>query len=201
MRNDREVSTAAKRAIAALPWQQTPRLRRGSSNDACLWHMQCFGGSPIPILLPQERCYSHRRLYLGPSFYDQIEVTRPDVDAIINLCECDDGWPLQTYDRRWPRGEGMFGYTWQQLDEDGAAVADLLRQDKRVLIHCMAGVNRSPTLTCAVLMHLEGITAEVALRRVSRFHMPTHPEDGHWLVLRQLEIVLRDGARQEQRKN
>jgi hypothetical protein len=48
-------------------------------------------------------------------------------------------------------------------------------------------MNRSTTITCAVLMQLEGLTAEQALRRVYEHHPWAKPDSHHWLMLRWLE--------------
>ena len=184
---------AVRSEIAAVPWERTPNYVDPHAEYPWRpWHHTQFGGSPIPICLdPAAGQFSHTRLYLGPSHAELGEIDHPAVDGIVNLCELDDPWELEEDDRRWPRGEGSFGYTWEKLDDDARDVAALLRAGKTVLIHCMAGVNRSTTLTCAVLLHIEGISADAALRRVQRFHPPTHPEDRHWQALRQLAIALR----------
>jgi protein-tyrosine phosphatase len=182
---------AEQAAIHSVPFEHVPVY---FDPDAAVhpwrpWHHARYGGSPIPICLDGQ--FSHTSLYLGPSRTELGDIEHPDVESIVNLCELEDQWPLVPDDRRWPRGEGPFGYTWQKLDDDAREVAQLLRAGKRVVIHCMAGVNRSPTLTCAVLMHIEGIGAAEAMRRVQRFHPPTKPEDRHWQALRQLELALR----------
>lgn len=181
---------ATRAAIDAVPYQRTPNYAGPVVHPWQPWHHAHYGGSPIPVCLDPALGYSHTRLYLGPSRVELGDVMHPDVESIVNLCELDDTWAPMPDDRRWRRGEGMFGYTWQKLDADAREIAELMRNGRRVLIHCMAGVNRSATLTCAVLMHLEGISADAALRRVQRFHQPARPEDLHWQALRRLEIAL-----------
>lgn len=197
----RRLSSAAQAALNQLPWERTPERRAPIMPPGAWrrWHFATFQGSPIPVRLAPWEPLSHRRLYLGPSFYDRADAARPDVDAIVNLCECQERWELAQHDVHWRRGEGVFGYGWAELEQDATTVAEWLRADRTVLIHCMAGVNRSPTLTCATLMVLEGLDARAALARVMRFHLPAHPEDRHWLVLRQLEIALADHAQSDQR--
>ncbi len=49
------------------------------------------------------------------------------------------------------------------------AVEAVLREHaagRRVLLHCLAGVNRAPTVAAAVLCRLEGLGVEDAVRRV-----------------------------------
>jgi len=180
-------------AIAAVRYERTPNYVAVTAlHPWRAWHQAVYGGSPIPICLdPAAGGYRHTRLFLGPSRSELGDNAHPAVDGIVNLCELDDPWRLTDDDRRWRRGEGTFGYTWEKLDADARDVAEILRAGRSVLIHCMAGVNRSSTLTCAVLLHIEDISADAALRRVQRFHAPARPEDRHWQALRQLEIALR----------
>lgn len=187
------LSHATRDAIGAVHFERTPDRVNTNWRQWRVWHHEHFGGSPIPVRVREGECLSHRRLYLGPSRFELGDVDHPEVDAIVNLCELDDPWPLCSDDRRWPRGEGMFGYSWQQLDDDTDGVVDLLQRDRCVLVHCMAGVNRSSTLVCATLMRLEGLTARQALERIRRFHPIADPEDQHWQVLRQLEVLNASG--------
>lgn len=193
MKRNYDLSPQAFAAVQSVTMEPAPRVKALVTYQTWrVWHHLHYNGSPIPIRLTPEEPFSHERLYLGPSYAELGIEVRPEVDAIINLCEMDDPWPLCDDDRRWWRGEGPFGYTWSRLSDDALPVVDLLRANKRVLIHCMAGVNRSATLTCATLMYIEGIGAREALQRVQRFHPMAHPDEFHWKALRQLEIVLRD---------
>ena len=195
IRRKSELNMETLRRVQAVEWERTPRVDIPVTYGWRAWHHERFGGSPIPICLKPTEPFSHNRLFLGPSQVELGDVERPQVDSIVNLCELDDAWDLCEDDRRLPRGEGAFGYTWQQLYEDTNDTAELIHAGKRVLVHCMAGVNRSTTLVCATLMRVEGITARDALMRVYRFHPRAHPEDRHWLVLRQIDIVFSDEAR------
>jgi protein-tyrosine phosphatase len=183
------ISPATYTRIKALELEPTPIPFEGKP-DWRTWHNATYGGSPIPIRFDARDCFSHTRLYLGRSQVELGNHERPDVECVANLCELDDNYEVKPDDRRWPRGEGLSGYTWAQLNEDAIEIEHLLYEGKRVLIHCMAGMNRSVTLTCAVLMRVEGIDAYNALRRVQRFHPRAHPEPRHWLCLRQFEIIL-----------
>ncbi len=176
--------------IAAVRYERTPVYAATVVHPWRPWHMRVFGGSPIPVRLDPAGPFCRTRLYLGPSRAELGDAHRPAVDGIVNLCELNDPWPLSADDRRWPRGEGAQGYTWEALAADTHGVVALVRAGRTVLIHCMAGVNRSATLTCAVLMAVEGIGADAALRRVQRFHQPARPEERHWQALRQLELAL-----------
>jgi protein-tyrosine phosphatase len=65
-------------------------------------------------------------------------------------------------------------------------VIERLKAEKRVLVHCVAGMNRSSTICCAILMMLEELTAEQALARVREHHPWARPDSHHWLALRWL---------------
>jgi hypothetical protein len=198
MKRSHELSPQAFAQMQAVEMVLAPRAKEHATYQTWrVWHHKRYNGSPIPIRLSPGDCFLHERLYLGPSYAELGVEERPDVDAIVNLCEMDDPWPLCDDDKRWWRGEGPFGYTWSRLIDDALPVVELLRADKRVLIHCMAGVNRSSTLTCAALMYIEGIGAREALQRVQRFHPMAHPDEYHWRALRQLEIVLREEREQQ----
>ncbi len=186
-----DLSPEAYDRVQAVSWQTTPQATRVRDSWRS-WHWRRYGGSPIPVRIDRGEWYRHTRLFLGPSFASEDDMARPDVESIVNLSELDDWWPLMPGDRRWVRGENVFGYTWSQLASDAAEIAGFLRDGQRVLIHCTAGVNRSPTLTIAVVMTLEGLSAAGALGRVQRFHPRALPEDRHWRALRQLEIALWD---------
>jgi dual specificity phosphatase 12 len=65
-------------------------------------------------------------------------------------------------------------------------VIEHLKNKQRVLVHCVAGMNRSTTICCAVLILLEGLSAEAALERVREHHPWARPDSHHWLMLRWL---------------
>jgi protein-tyrosine phosphatase len=73
-----------------------------------------------------------------------------------------------------------------EIVEQAEWVIERLRAGQRVLVHCLAGLNRSVTVCCAVLILLEGISAETALERVREHHPWARPDTHHWLALRWL---------------
>ena len=76
--------------------------------------------------------------------------------------------------------------------EEAQWVIERLSKKQRVLVHCVAGMNRSSTICCAVLILLEGLTAEQALERVREHHPWARPDSRHWLKLRWLAQQLID---------
>jgi dual specificity phosphatase 12 len=70
-----------------------------------------------------------------------------------------------------------------EITREAQWVIERLRAGQRVLVHCSAGLNRSVTICCAVLILLERVSAEAALEWV-REHHPWARPDTHWLALR-----------------
>ncbi len=146
-----------------------------------------FGGDPITVRLNSRS--HHGRLYIGG-----IEIQpkhRPQVNAVLNLGEEPSRWltngkNLHPADRAVNKGEGEQGMTIAEIREEANWVIERLKDNQRVLVHCVAGMNRSSTICCAVLILLEGLTAEKALERVREHHPWARPDSNHWLKLRWL---------------
>jgi hypothetical protein len=147
-----------------------------------------YGGDPIAIRLGARR-YRHR-LFIGGLRHQSSAGTRPDVDAVLNLCNVPNAWlcsgDLNPGDRWEEKGEGRSGMTPADLLAEAEWVVDRLRAGKQVLVHCYAGINRSATVCCAALILLEGLSAEEALARVRERHPEAWPDPYHWLLLRWL---------------
>jgi protein-tyrosine phosphatase len=73
-----------------------------------------------------------------------------------------------------------------EIVDEARWVIERLQAGRRVLVHCAAGMNRSATICCAVLILLEGLSAEAALERVREHHPWARPDSHHWLALRWL---------------
>ncbi len=143
-----------------------------------------FSGDPITIHI-SGRAF-HRRLFVGG--VDIQSKQRPQVDAVLNLGEDPSAW-LATEgnhpaDRWVVRGEGKEGMNPEEIAAEANWVIDRLRAWLRVLVHCSAGFNRSVTACCAVLILLEGLTAQTALNRVREHHPWARPDENHWLALK-----------------
>jgi hypothetical protein len=145
-----------------------------------------FGGDPITLRI-NDRAYQ-RRLFIGGLEVQGNE--RPQVDIVFNVSEEPSRWVKdnKTYSPdRWDnKGEGSKGMSIEVIREEANWVIDHLRKNKRVLVHCAAGMNRSSTICCATLILLEGLTAEQALERVREYHPWARPDSAHWLKLRWL---------------
>ncbi|MGE5333742.1 MAG: dual specificity protein phosphatase family protein [Nitrososphaerota archaeon] len=149
-----------------------------------------FGGDPITITLGNRR-YRYR-LFIGGMRHQN--ATRPDVHAVLNLCELDNPWVehegRHLNDRLACKGEMAVGMDMGDLLAEGRWVAGRLRAGQRVLVHCYAGVNRSATVCCAALMMLEGLSAHEALARVRENHPSCRPDPYHWFLLEHLHAAI-----------
>jgi hypothetical protein len=146
-----------------------------------------FGGDPITINLGGR--ILHRRLFVGGVHIQPQH--RPQVDAVLNVGEEPSTWtknqPPDPSDRWDNKGEGLDGMSAEDIRAEANWVIERLQKDQRVLVHCAAGMNRSTTICCAVLMQLEGLSAEQALQRAYEHHPWAKPDSHHWLMLRWLE--------------
>ena len=150
---------------------------------------QRFGGDSITFYI-SSRTY-HRRLFIGGVDIQPRE--HPEVDAVLNVGENPSAWmkedqthPLDRWDNK---GEGSEGMSLDVIREEANWVIERLKRNQRVLVHCVAGMNRSSTICCAVLILLEGLTAEQALARIREHHPWARPDSGHWLKLRWLAKI------------
>jgi hypothetical protein len=150
-----------------------------------LVHAQ-FGGDSITIRLGTR--WYHQRLFVGG--IDSQGYQRPDVGAVLNLGEDASLWvrddQVNAPDRWASKGEGQRGMELGEIIREAQWVIERLRQGQRVLVHCSAGLNRSVTICCAVIILLEDLSAEAALRRIFEHHPWARPDSHHWLMLRWL---------------
>jgi dual specificity protein phosphatase-like protein len=144
---------------------------------------QYFGGDPITFYNNAQ--LHHRRLFIGSLETQANE--RPHVDVVFNVGEKPSNWvkdnQIDSQDRWDNKGEGPKGMSVDVIREEANWVIERLRKSQRVLIHCVAGMNRSSTICCATLILLEGLTAEQALERVREHHPWARPDSNHWLKL------------------
>jgi hypothetical protein len=145
-----------------------------------------FGGDPITIKIGDR--VHHRKLFVGGVYIQPDH--RPQVDVVLNVGEEPSKWtrgqPTCPSDRWDNKGEGSKGMSPEIIKEEANWVIERLQKDQRVLVHCAAGMNRSTTICCAVLMLLEGLTADEALNRVHEHHPWAKPDSHHWIALRWL---------------
>lgn len=139
-----------------------------------------YGGNPVTVHLDGK--VHHRRLFIGA--LDMQSIQRPRVDAVLNLGEEPNPWDLLPEDRWETQGEGSLGMNVVTILRHAGWVAERLLKGQRVLVHCLAGMNRSATVCCAALFLLENLSAEAALERLRQHHPWSRPDSYHWLALR-----------------
>lgn len=151
-----------------------------------------YGGNPVSIRLGN-RVY-HRRLFIGS--LEMQDGGRPRVDSVLNLGEEPAAWLQEgqsaAADRWAEQGEGSLGMSLVEIAAEAAWVLEKLRRGQRVLVHCLAGMNRSATVCTAVLIQLERLGAEAALERVRQNHPWARPDSYHWLRLRWMAHLLNE---------
>lgn len=153
---------------------------------------QKYGGDPVTTWI-NGRIF-HRRLFVGG--LEEQGLTRPEVDVVLNLGELPSRWAsgkgeYGSLDRWQVKGEGSLGMTPSEIAAEARWVVDHLKSGKSILVHCAAGLNRSVSVCCAVLIMLEGLSAEEALNRVRQHHPWARPDSHHWLALRWLAKEIR----------
>jgi len=148
-----------------------------------------FGGDPVAINIAG-KTYDEK-LFVG-GIENQPEKRPPEVVAVLNLGEEPSLWVKKgndpnPNDRTVQKGEGSQGMSVAEIRDEANWVIDHLQKNESVLVHCVAGMNRSATISCAVLMLVEGLSADEALKRVREQHPWAKPDSNHWLALRWLE--------------
>lgn len=169
------------------PWAHVPPNPVGLVPVPAKLHAK-YAGDPIAIQLRGRRY--RERFFIGGMRHQPSNGRRPEVDAVLNLCEMPNAWLCggEQHERdRWAcKGEGRVGMRPAELVAEAEWVAERLRAGQRVLVHCYAGLNRSSTVCCAALILLEGLSAGAALARVREHHPEAWPDPYHWLALRWL---------------
>jgi len=154
-----------------------------------------FGGDPVPVKIGDT--VQEQRLFVG-GLENQPNHRPPQVNAVLNLGERPSLWvkgnDVHPNDRTVQKGEGALGMSTAEIRAEANWVIEHLQKGENVLVHCVAGMNRSTTICCAVVMLLEGLTAEDALKRVREQHPWAKPDSYHWLALRWLEKEKKEAA-------
>ena len=170
-------------------WKATPPPIIGPNSHRPVLYRR-YGGDPIPIRLGR-RVYRQRLFVGGIGLQGE---QRPAVDAVLNLCEEPNPWRMRDgvylADRLACKGELGQGMRADDLRAEAEWVVERLRNGRRVLVHCVAGINRSSSVACATLMLLEGLTPEQALTRVRSGRPQVAPDPYHWFALARLAEAL-----------
>ena len=71
----------------------------------------------------------------------------------------------------------------EQLERAVEALRGLIDAGLPTYVHCYAGVGRSPTVCMAYLARTEGLSLEIAYRKVLSAHPPAAPTEGQLFAL------------------
>ncbi len=118
-------------------------------------------------------------------------VTREGIDCVVDLREegTDAGhWPPEVVVRRLPL-EDHGTPTVEELRDAAVTVSSLVKQGHEVLVHCHAGIERTPTVVCAALVMM-GWSLPEAYQRVREVRPEAAPTDGQLATLRALAAEL-----------
>ena len=164
-------------------WCPPPPMKTGLVPEPRELYDQ-FAGDPVTVRI-------NGKLQKQQLFVGGVETQgrqRPQVDAVLNLGEEPSIWVKSNEphpnDRWVHKGEGKEGMTIPEIKGEAQWVIERLKAGQKVLVHCVAGMNRSAAVTCAVVMLMEGLSAEAALERVRKTHPWSRPDPNHWLKLR-----------------
>ena len=133
----------------------------------------------------------------APSASSGARLARGGIDCIVDLREKRtkiSNWPSQVLVRHVPledHGTPSIG----ELRDAAVTVSSLVNQGHDVLVHCLAGVERTPMVVCAALMMM-GWSLTDAYQRVLEVRPEAAPTDGQLAALRALAAELsRPGGR------
>ena len=118
-------------------------------------------------------------------------LVRAGIDCVIDLREerTDVGdWPPQVSLSHLPLVDHGTP-TVEELRYCAVAVSEHVKQGQGVLVHCQAGIERTPTVVCAALLIL-GWSLPDAYRRVVKARPESAPTEGQLATLRSLALEL-----------
>jgi protein-tyrosine phosphatase len=130
-----------------------------------------------------------RGLWVGsaPSAPQAEELVRRGITAVVDLrAERSEtaSWPPAVVVDHIPLVDHA-APTADELDLASRRVSELVRGGHEVLVHCRAGLERAPTIACAVLMR-QGWSLADAYRRVVEARHGAAPTEGQLAALRSL---------------
>jgi protein-tyrosine phosphatase len=118
-------------------------------------------------------------------------LARDGIDSVVDLREegADVGhWPSEVLIRHMPL-EDHGTPSVEELRDAALTVSSLVKQGHEVLVHCHAGVERTPTVVCAALL-IMGWSLTDAYQRVLEVRPEAAPTDGQLAALRALAAEL-----------
>jgi len=114
-------------------------------------------------------------------------LSREGIDCVVDLREQEPDvghWPPEVVITHLPLQDHGTP-TLDELRNAAAMVSTLVKQGHEVLVHCQAGIERTPTVVCAALL-LMGWSLPEAYQRVLEVRPEAAPTDGQLATLRAL---------------
>jgi protein-tyrosine phosphatase len=128
-------------------------------------------------------------LWMGsaPGARQAARLARDGIDCVVDLRERGANvvhWPPEVVVKHVPLADHGTP-TLDDLRAGAATVAGLVQHGDEVLVHCHAGVERTPTVVCAALLMM-GWSLPDAYQRVLEVRSDSAPTDGQLATLRAL---------------
>ena len=133
----------------------------------------------------------------APSASSTARLTRDGIDCVVDLREKGTeigNWPSKVLVRHIPL-EDHGTPSIEELRVAAVTVSSLVKQGHDVLVHCQAGIERTPMIVCAVLLMM-GWSLTDAYHRVLEVRPEAAPTDGQLAALRALAAEL-SGSRND----
>ncbi len=127
----------------------------------------------------------------APSASSGARLARDGIDCVVDLREKGSNvghWPPKILVRHIPL-EDHGTPSIEELRDAAVTVSSLVKQGHDVLVHCHAGVERTPMVVCAALLMM-GWSLTDAYQRVLEVRPEAAPTDGQLAVLRSLSAQL-----------
>lgn len=107
------------------------------------------------------------------------------------MIEAADFGPTQVWHRLVAEDDEDFDIT-TYFDRTHAIICQALKEQKRVLVHCAAGISRSATLVAAFLRKEFDLDAQKAIEQIEKRRSCIDPNDGFRRQLFQWTVVARN---------
>jgi hypothetical protein len=126
-------------------------------------------------------------LYLG----GMVPEPPPGTEAVLNVCETED--PYRAEIHRWqPIADAAPAPTIDWLRDQVEFVDEQRRADRRVYVHCRAGISRGGMVVAAYLMYRDGCSRDEALASIRAKRRLVQPNPAFMQLLKEWEAYVKD---------
>lgn len=136
-----------------------------------------------------------RKLAIGPLPQpgDSTALKEAEISVVISLCAPSEGTLPDDVTQAFrclrfilPDSSFLMGMQVRDLEAVIDVLHEQIQQGEAVYVHCLAGVERSPTVCTAYLCRYEKLELWEAVSRVKQAHPPSLPTEDQLRVVRQL---------------